>query len=330
MSGRIEGIEILGTGYYVPEKVLTNKELESRLDTTDEWIVTRTGIRERRIASPEETTLSMAYYASEKAIQRAKIEPGEIGLIIVATATPDMIFPATAAQLQEKIGATNAGAFDLSIGCTGFIYALVTGALYTKVLYPQKVLVVGAEKLSAIVDWQDRSTAVLFGDGAGAVILGVNPQKAGILAFELGADGSGAELLKLPAGGSKLPASAETVEKRLHFIKMNGSEVFKFAVKKIEESVNGLLEKAKLQPDDIDLYLFHQANRRIIVNSLERLALDIEKTFINIELYGNTSAASIPIALDEAIHAGKLKKGDKLLLSGFGAGLAWGGLIMEY
>ncbi|GAV23693.1 beta-ketoacyl-ACP synthase III [Carboxydothermus pertinax] len=330
MSRKIKGIEILGTGHYVPERVLTNHDLERNLDTSNEWIVTRTGIRERRIAKTNETTLTMAYNAAQEALKEAKVTPEELGLIIVATATPDMIFPATAAQLQEKLGAKKAGAFDLSIGCTGFIYALVTGALYVKALDPQKVLVVGAEKLSAIVDWDDRNTAVLFGDGAGAVVLGANSQKAGILAFELGADGSGAELLKLPAGGSMLPSSHETVAKKLHYIKMNGKEVFKFAVKKIEESVQNLLHSANLEPQEIDLYLFHQANRRIIESSLERLGLGLEKTFINIERYGNTSAASIPIALNEALHEKKLTKGDKVLLAGFGAGLAWGGLILEF
>jgi len=330
MFGKIEGVEILGIGKYLPESVLTNQDLEQRLDTSNEWIVSRTGIKERRIADSTETTLMMAYNAAQRALLNAQVKPEEIGLIIVATATPDMIFPATAAQLQEKLKAFNAGAFDLSIGCTGFIYALVTGSLYAKALYPQKVMVVGAEKLSAIVDWEDRNTAVLFGDGAGAVVVGANPEKAGILAFELGADGSGAEYLLLPAGGSKLPASKETVEKRLHYIKMNGKEVFKFAVKKIEESVLRLLQKVKLEPKDINLYLFHQANQRIIAASIERLSLDFEKTFMNLDRYGNTSAASIPIALEEAIRAGRLKRGDKLLLSGFGAGLAWGSLILEF
>jgi len=330
MLEKIEGVEILGVGKYVPDKVLTNYELEKKIETSDEWIVSRTGIKERRIAEINETTFTMAYKATKRALDNARVKPEEIGLIIVATATPDMVFPATAAMLQNELKAYNSGAFDLSIGCTGFIYALVTGFLYAKVLYPLKVLVVGAEKLSSIVDWEDRNTAVLFGDGAGAVILGVNSAKEGIIAFELGADGSGKDYLYLPAGGSMLPASHETVEKRLHFIKMNGKEVFKFAVKKIEESVLRILKSSNYKPSDIDLYLFHQANQRIITASLERLGLDLNKTFINLSKYGNTSAASIPIALEEAILAGKLKKGDKLLLAGFGAGLAWGSLILEY
>lgn len=322
-------MRILGTGSSVPEKVLTNLDLERMVDTSDEWITTRTGIKERRIALPSETTSTFALEASWRALRSASVAPEELDCIIVATVTPDMLFPSTACILQHALGAKNAFAFDLEAGCTGFVYALSVAEKYLLAEGKGKALVVGAETLSKIVDWQDRATCVLFGDGAGAVVLGLD-ERPGILATYLGADGGGAHLLELPAGGSRMPASFETVEKRLHYIRMNGNEVFKFAVRVVEEASRKVLERAQRTIDDVSLFIPHQANIRIIQSAAKRLGIPEEKIFVNVDRYGNTSAASVPIALDEALRSQRIGEGDIVLLVGFGAGLTWGAALIEW
>ncbi len=322
-------MRVLGTGSSVPETVLTNFDLERMVDTSDEWITTRTGIKERRIAGPSETTSTLALEASQRALEAARVAPEELSCIIVATVTPDMLFPSTACLLQHALGAKYAFAFDLEAGCTGFVYALSVAEKYLLAEGDGKALVVGAETLSKIVDWQDRATCVLFGDGAGAAVLGLD-ERPGILATYLGADGGGAHLLELPAGGSRLPASPETVEKRLHYIKMNGNEVFKFAVRVVEEASRRVLEKAQKAIEDVSLFIPHQANIRIIQAAAKRLGIPEERVFINVDRYGNTSAASIPIALDEALRLHHIREGDIALLVGFGAGLTWGAALIEW
>ncbi|MEN3184035.1 MAG: beta-ketoacyl-ACP synthase III [Atribacterota bacterium] len=326
---KTQWVRILGTGSSVPEKVVTNFDLERMVETSDEWITTRTGIKERRIAAPSETTSTFALLASQKALENARVSPEELDCIIVATVTPDMLFPSTACILQHALGAKNAFAFDLEAGCTGFVYALAIAEKYLLAEGKGKALVVGAETLSKIVDWQDRATCVLFGDGAGAAVLGLD-DRPGILATYLGADGGGAHLLELPAGGSRMPASLETVNQRLHYIKMNGNEVFKFAVRVVEEASLKVLAKAQKTVDDVHLFIPHQANIRIIQSAAKRLGIPEEKIFVNVDRYGNTSAASIPIALDEALRSQRLREGDTVLLVGFGAGLTWGAALIEW
>jgi 3-oxoacyl-[acyl-carrier-protein] synthase-3 len=325
----MQWVRVLGTGSSVPEKVLTNFDLERMVDTSDEWITTRTGIKERRIAAPSETTSKLALEAAQKALEAAQVTPEEIDCIIVGTVTPDMLFPSTACLLQHALGAKRAFAFDLEAGCTGFVYALAVAEKYLLAEGRGKALVVGAETLSKIVDWQDRATCVLFGDGAGAAVVGLG-DRPGILATYLGADGGGAHLLELPAGCSRMPASFETVEKRLHYIKMNGNEVFKFAVRIVEEASLEVLKKAQKTVDDVKLFIPHQANIRIIQSAAKRLGIPEEKVFVNVEKYGNTSSASIPIALDEASRSGRIREGDIVLLVGFGAGLTWGAVLIQW
>lgn len=326
MSVRMVGIK--GIGSYTPPKILTNFDLEKIVDTSDEWIVTRTGIRERHIAEPDVATSDLSFEAAKMALDSANLTSEDIDLIIVATVTPDMLFPATACVLQDKLGAKCPG-FDLSAGCSGLIYALSVGAQFVANGTYDNVLVVGAEVLSKITDWQDRSTCVLFGDGASAIVLGP-VERGGFKSFILGADGSGGNLLEIPAGGSRLPASYETVSQRLHYIKMNGREVFKFAVKIMGEAALEAIEKAGLRPSDIDLFIPHQANIRIIESAAERLSLSMDKVFINLDRYGNTSSASVGIALHEALLLGKIKEGSKIVMVGFGAGLTWGACVLEW
>lgn len=321
-------VGILGTGKYVPENILTNKELEQMVETNDEWIVTRTGIRERRIASAEEATSDLAFQASEEAIKNAGISAEEIDLIIVATITPDMAFPSTACILQEKLGAKNAAAFDLSAACSGFLYGLANAHNFIAMGTYKYALVVGAECLSKITDYTDRNTCILFGDGAGAVVLGAVEEGRGFRSFELGSDGSGGELLTLKGGGSRYPVSIESIENKLHYISMAGSEVFKFAVRIMGNAAEEALKKAGLNKSDIDLLVPHQANIRIIQSSLNRLDLNEDKCVINLDRYGNVSAGSIPIALAEANEEGRLHKGDCIVLVGFGGGLTWGASVM--
>jgi len=320
---------ISGLGISIPDKVLTNKDLEKIIDTTDEWIKSRTGILERRIAGENESTLDLCIEAGEKALKDAGVLPEDLDLIIVATVTPDMVFPATACLLQDRLGASKAAAFDLEAGCSGFVYGLVTGAQFIASGVYSRVLVVGGETLSKITDWEDRNTCVLFGDGAGACVL--EPvQEGGILGFNLGSDGSGGRFLDLPAGGSRLPTSKETVAQRLHYIRMDGNQVFKFAVKAMGKAALKALEMAGLSNEDIDLFIPHQANKRIIDAAGRKLGLPEEKVYMNLERYGNTSGASIPLALYEAVEEGKVKPGDIVVLSGFGAGLSWAAAVLEW
>lgn len=317
---------IAGIGIYAPENILTNARLERMVDTTDEWIVARSGIRERRIASPDQATSDLAVVAAERALADAGIKPEEVELLITATNTPDMSFPATACLVQHRLGAKNAAAFDLAAGCTGFIYAVAVGSQFITSGSYRTVLVVGAECLSRVTNWEDRRTCVLFGDAAGAVVLRPVQKGSGILSFKLRSDGSGASYLMKPAGGSRQPATRETVDKKLHYIHMNGREVFKFAVKVIGKISEEVLAAAGLKKSDIDILIPHQANIRIIESAARRLGLPMEKVLINVDRYGNTSTASIPLALKEAVDCGRVKKGDVIFLVGFGAGLTWGAM----
>ncbi|AIF52818.1 beta-ketoacyl-ACP synthase III [Pelosinus sp. UFO1] len=323
-------VGIIGLGSYVPEKIMTNKDLEQVMDTSDEWIVERTGIRKRHVAAENEATSDLATKAAQKALEDANITAAEIDLIIVATGTADMAFPATACLVQDNLKAINAAAFDVSAACSGFIYALVTGSQFIKAGVYRKVLVIGAETLSRITDWSDRKTGMLFGDGAGAAVLGETPEGYGILGVDLGSNGSGAELLKVPAGGSRNPATAETVLQRQHYIQMDGNEVFKFAVKIMGETTSKALQNANLTPVDVTYLVPHQANIRIIKSAAKRLGLPMEKVVVNVDKYGNTSAASVPIALDEAVKSGVIKPGDIIALVGFGGGLTWASSIMKW
>ncbi len=312
------GVKIVSTGSYVPDRVLTNFDLEKMVDTSDQWITTRTGIKERRI-SEGETTSDMAAEAAARAIE-GKTSPEDIELIVVATATPDAFFPSTACKVQSKLGNRGAAAFDISAACTGFIYGLyiVDSIMRSKGI--KRALLIGAERFSKILNWQDRTTCILFGDGAGAVLIEQSDEE-GILGFDLGADGSYGELLVAPSVGSN--------EKPPHYLRMKGNEVFKVAVRTMVESAQKVLEKTGISPDEIALLVPHQANVRIIKAVAERLKIPEDKVFINLNRYGNTSAASIPIALDEAVKSGKVKKGDKVLMVAFGGGFTWGSCIVE-
>lgn len=321
-------IGILGTGSYVPNKVLTNDDLSKIVDTNDEWITTRTGIKERRIASNEEATSDLAYRAGENAIINSGINKDEIGLVIVATMTPDHAAASTAAVVQHKLG-LNAAAFDLSAACTGFVYAYSAAYSFIKAGIYKKVLVIGAETMSKVVDWEDRNTCVLFGDGAGAVVLG-EVEVGGHIALHLTADGSGASELNVPSSGSRMPVTKETIDNKDIYLKMNGREIFKFAVKAFPESVDDVLAQSSLDADDINLFIPHQANVRIIETIAKKFKQPMEKFYINLHKYGNTSAATIPLALDEANKEGKLKKGDKIVATGFGGGLTYGSILFEW
>jgi len=321
---------ITGVGAYVPPRILTNKDLEKMVDTSDEWITTRTGIKERRIADEETATSDMAVKAAEEALQKANLEVEEIDLIVVATITPDMLFPSTACIVQDKLGARKAACFDLSAGCTGFIYGISVAAQFIENGTYQNALVIGAETLSKIVNWEDRNTCVLFGDGAGAVVLKEVAGDAGILSTYLGSDGSGSVLLKQPAGGSRMPASLDTVEQKLHSIHMNGNDVFKFAVKVMGEASLTALEKCGMGKEDIDFLVPHQANSRIIQSAIKRLKLPEEKVVVNLNKYGNMSSASIPVALYEALQENKISSGDIIVMVGFGAGLTWGASVVKW
>ncbi|MFQ6058200.1 MAG: beta-ketoacyl-ACP synthase III [Anaerolineae bacterium] len=322
--------QIVGWGKYVPEKVLTNDDLTQMLDTSDEWIRTRTGIVQRRIADSRESTSTMALKAAQAALQVANLDPVRLDLIIVATATPDYPFPATACLVQDALGASRAGAFDLEAGCTGFIYGLgVASQMIISGAY-ENVLVIGAETLSRIMDWTDRNTCVLFGDGAGAFLLQASQEPGGILAFTLGSDGSGGDLVILPGGGSRNPTSVATVAERLHYARMNGREVFRFATRIMGRVAQEAIEKAGLELEDIDLFIPHQANLRIIQAVARSLELPMERVFVNLDKYGNTSAASVPIAFCEAIEEGRMMPGDHLVLVGFGAGLTWGAAVVQW
>jgi 3-oxoacyl-[acyl-carrier-protein] synthase-3 len=321
---------VAGWGKYIPQRVLTNDDLSRMVDTSDAWIVARTGIRERRIAGEEETTATMAVQAARQALEVARIGPEKVDLIIVATATPDYFFPSTACLVQKALGANRAAAFDLAAGCTGFVYALGVAAAMVESGAVQTVLVIGAETLSRITDWADRNTCVLFGDGAGAVVLRAGPDGGGILATVLGADGSGGDLLILPGGGSRHPASHRTVAERMHFIRMQGRDVFRFAVRVVPTVTRQALERSGLSLDDVALFIPHQANGRIIESVVRDVKLPPGKVYSNLERYGNTSAASIPIALCEAVEKERLKPGDVVVCVGFGAGLTWGATVLRW
>jgi len=317
----LQPVGVLGTGMHVPERVLTNHDLEQMVDTSDEWIVTRTGMRERRIAREDETTSDLAYEASLKALARAGINPEDLDLIVVATITPDNLFPSTACRLQARLGAKKAAAFDLSAACSGFIYGLANAVNFIATGIYKYVLVVGAECLSKITDYTDRNTCILFGDGAGAVVLGPVPEGRGFRSFVLGADGEGGELLKLAESGSENGPGKPV-------IRMAGSEVFKFAVRIMGAAAEEALDKAGMNKADVDLLVPHQANIRIIQAALNRLELPEEKCMVNLDKYGNVSAASIPIALAEADEQGRLKEGDCVVMVGFGGGLTWGASVL--
>ena len=320
--------KILGTGSSTPEATLTNEDLEKIVETSDEWITTRTGIKQRRIADKDVNASDMAYEASVRALESADMSPSDIDGIILGTITPEFLFPSTACLLQSKLGCRNIMAFDLLAGCSGFLYALHVGNAMVSSGQSKNLLIVGAEVLSRIMDYEDRSTCILFGDGAGAVVLSQS-EEPGVLSSCLNSDGDNWELLYMPGGGSRIPASVESVQNRDHFLKMNGRDVFKIAVKSLETASLEAVERANLKPEDIDLFIPHQANLRIIDAVRKRLDMPEEKVYINLDRYGNTSSASVPIALDEAIQAGIAKKGDNILTAAFGAGFTWGATLFK-
>ena len=321
---------ITGVGSYVPEKVLTNADLEKLVQTSDEWITTRTGIKERRLAAPNEFTSDLASKAALRAMEMAGVTADQIDLIVVASITPDMPFPNTACLVQQKIGARRIPSFDVEAACSGFLYALEVGQNFVTARTFETVLVIGAEKLSAITNWKDRNTCVLFGDGAGAAILQSRPLSHGLLTTVLGADGSKGGLLSMPGGGSRNPASLETVQNGLHYLRMDGKETFKNAVQAMCSAANEVLARCEIDITKIKCVIPHQANRRIIDAVGERLGATPEQLFINLHKYGNTSAASVAIALDEAVRSGRVNRGDLILIMAFGAGLTWGAAIIEW
>jgi 3-oxoacyl-[acyl-carrier-protein] synthase III len=321
---------ITGVGSYLPAKILTNADLEKMVDTSDEWITTRTGIKQRRQAAKDEFTSDMAASAARRAMKMAGVTADQIDLVIVATITPDMPFPATACLVQQKIGARRAAAFDVEAACSGFIYALEIGQQFIMSRTYDTVLVIGAEKLSAITDWTDRNTCVLFGDGAGAAILQSRPGSHGLLTAVMGADGAKSNLIHMPAGGSRCPASTDSVAARLHYLQMDGRETFKNAVQAMHSAAQEALHRCELDITKIKCVIPHQANRRIIDAVSKRLGATPEQLFVNLDKYGNTSAASVAIALDEAVTSGKISRGDLILLVVFGSGLTWGAAVIEW
>jgi len=322
-------ISITGIGAYAPEHVITNDDLSKLMDTSDEWIVERTGIHERRIAADDQALSDLALPAARDALAQAGVDPETIDLVIVATVTPDMAFPSAGAIIADELGAPDAAAYDLSAGCTGFMYAVAQGYGMVAAGLASHALVVGGDVLSRILDWSDRGTAVLFGDGAGAVVL-ERVSEGGFLGFELGADGSGGPQLYLPAGGSRSPATAETVAEHKHYVQMNGREVFKFATRVLVTSAEKVLAECGKTIDDVDVYIPHQANVRIIDHAAEKLGIPKEKIVVNVERYGNTSSGSIPLALVDAQAEGRLQEGALVLMTGMGAGLTWGSGLIEW
>lgn len=320
---------ITGVGKYLPEKVLTNYDLEEIVETSDEWIKQRTGIEKRHIAADDQPTSDLALRAAKEALANAGLSGEDLDLIIVATVTPDMAFPATACIIQDKLGAKNAAAFDLEAGCSGFVYGLSVGSKFIEAGQYENVLIIGAETLSKIINWKDRGTCILFGDGAGAAVLQAG-EEGGILATHLGSDGSGSNTLYQEAGGSLKPASEETVAKNMHTISMEGNKVFRFAVKKMGSASLKVLNEAGLEPEDVDFFVPHQANTRIISAAAKRLKLDEDNVIVNLPEYGNTSSASVPIALAEAVENNRIKDGDILVLVAFGAGLTWASAVLEW
>ena len=330
MIGKANGaISITGVGAYAPARVLTNDDLSGMMDTSDEWIVERTGIRERRIADDEQALSDIALPAARGALEQAGVPGPEVDLIIVATVTPDMAFPSAGAIIADELGADDAGAYDLSAGCTGFMYAIAQAYGMLAAGLAHRALVVGGDVLSRILDWSDRRTAILFGDGAGAVVL-QRVSEGGFLGFELGADGSGGPQLFLPAGGSRAPASAETVAEHKHFVQMNGREVFKFATRVLVSSAEKVLAECGKSVEDVDVYIPHQANVRIMDHAAEKLGIPRQKMVVNVDRYGNTSSGSIPLALADAQADGRLEDGALVLMTGMGAGLTWGSGLIEW
>lgn len=321
---------IVSVGAYVPDKILTNADLERMVDTSNEWIITRTGIRERHVAAPNETTSDLAAKAALRALENGGVRPDEVDLIIVATVTPDMPFPSTACLVQQKTGATRAAAFDIEAACSGFIYALEIGQQFIQSRTYDTVLVVGAEKLTTLVDWSDRNTCVLFGDGAGAAVLQSRADSHGLLATHMGADGSKGSVLCVPAGGSAIPASAASVQQRQHFIRMDGKETFRSAVQSMHAAATEVLRQCGLNIKQIKCVIPHQANRRIIDAVGERLGATPEQVYVNLDRFGNTSAASVAIALAEAVERGRIQRGDLILLMVFGAGFTWAAAVVEW
>lgn len=321
---------IISTGSYVPENVITNHDLEKIVDTSDDWITERAGIKERRIVNGNQAASDLAHEAASAALKGAHLKPKDIDLIIVATISGDMPFPSTACILQSTLGAKNAAAFDLNAACSGFIYGLHIANSFIKSGSHSRILLVGTEVLSKFTDWQDRTTCILFGDGAGAVIIEATREKKGIYSTHIRSDGSLSDLICLPGGGSRYPCSRDSIMKKLHFIKMKGNETFKVAVRTLEEIAVKTLEHNDIDPSQLSLLIPHQANLRIIQATAKRLNMPMEKVLINIDKYGNTSAASIPIALDEAVQTGKVKDGDFLLLEAFGGGLTWASSLIRW
>ena len=316
---------------YVPPRLLTNADLERLVETTDEWILQRTGIRERHIVDEGVATSDLAAEAAREAIRRARLTPDDIDFIVVGTTTPDMMFPSTACLVQTKIGAPHAWGFDLGAACSGFTYALTTAAQLVSAGGSKHALVIGADVMSSIIDYTDRTTCVLFGDGAGAVVVEASDDDGiGIIDYENFIDGSGGAALCMPAGGSLRPASQETVEQRMHYVKQDGATVFKFAVRNTEEAARRILDRNGIKPCEIDLFVSHQANRRIIMSATDKLGIPSEKVVINIERFGNTTAGTIPLALNDAVNDGRLKQGDLLLLASVGAGFTVGTVLMRW
>lgn len=330
MQPNLRSAGITGTGLALPERVVTNEELAARLKVTPEWITERSGIKERRLAAPGQAASDFAAEAARRALASAGVAPADVDLIIFATNTPDHTVPAAGCTTQEKIGAERAGAFDLIAGCSGSVYALAIGAQFISTGVYDTVLIVGSEIMSAILDWEDRSTCVLFGDGAGALVMRPVPDGRGVISFRLGAQGEEDPSIIIPAGGSRLPPSRETVEKRLHYVQMDGRSVFRFAVRAQDEVCQEVLEKAGLTPRDVDLFVPHQANLRIIEGAAKRMGIPMEKVLVTLDRFGNTSAASIPMCLAYAVETGRLKEGDVILLTGFGAGLTYAGMVLRW
>lgn len=327
--GRVPGVRMAGVGVCIPERVLTNDEISRRLDTSDEWIRTRTGIRERRLARSDQAPSDLATEAGAGALRRAGVDAGSLDLVISSSLVPDMVFPATAALVADRLGARSAGAFDVQAGCAGFMYALATGAAFIGAGTYRSVLVLGSEVASRCLDWEDRSTCILFGDGAGAVVLLSAPEES-VLTFDLGSDGAGWRHLNMPAGGARMPASERTVRERQHYLKMDGREIYRFATRTVTQSCAQVLKQAGLTAHDVDLFVPHQANLRIVEHIARDLGFCDAQLVTNLDRFGNTSCASIPLCLAEAEANGRLQDGARLLLAGFGAGLCWGSCVATW
>jgi 3-oxoacyl-[acyl-carrier-protein] synthase-3 len=323
-------VQIVSTGRFLPDRVLTNKDLEAMVDTTDEWITERTGVKERRIAGPDLSTAAMGTSAARIAMERAGVEAGEVDILIVSTSTPDRLLPATACDIQALLGADNAVAFDVSAACSGWLYGLTMAEGFLNAGRGEIALVVASEKMSSIIDWDDRATCVLFGDGAGAAVVRKSDGVRGILGTHHGSDGRLSELLHRPGGGAALPMDDEVLKKRDHLVKMSGREVFKHAVQSMADSANQALKQSGLKPDDVDLMIPHQANNRIIEATARYAGIPMEKVYINVDRYGNVSSATIPVAMDEAVEEGRLRPGMNVLTVAFGAGLTWGALAIRW